>query len=107
MYKRGLVQVVSAPSKFLSFFVNRYVLIDIIATRDDVNEDVAMDVTNDEDNGIECQCCFADYPFVRTSLLSPFYLTSRPTVQNGSMSQSSPLLINLHLKLRITQLGLF
>jgi hypothetical protein len=38
-----------------------------------VNEDV-MDVTDDEDNGtgIECQCCFAEYPFVSAFLLSPF-----------------------------------
>ena len=46
-------------------------------TLDDVNGDVVMDVADDgEDNGtgIECQCCFADYPFVRTFLLSVFTL---------------------------------
>ena len=47
-------------------------------TQDDANEDGAMDFADDgEDDGtgIECQCCFADYPFVRTSLLSPFILS--------------------------------
>jgi hypothetical protein len=75
-------------------------------TMDDVNEDVVMGVAEDgdeNDTGIECQCCFADYPFVRTFLLSPFYLvlTSRPTVPNGSMPRSSPLLLDLYLNLRI------
>ena len=44
-------------------------------TPDDVNEDVVMDVAedgDDNDTGIECQCCFADYPFVRAFLLSRF-----------------------------------
>ena len=72
---------------------------------DDVNEDAVMDVADDgEDDGtgIECQCCFADYPFVR-AFLSPFsvILTSCPTVQNGSMPRSSPLLLNLYLNLRV------
>jgi hypothetical protein len=75
-------------------------------TPGDVNEDVVMDVAvdgDDNDTGIECQCCFADYPFVRAYLLSPFYLvlTSRSTVPNGSMPRSSPLLLDLYLNLRI------
>jgi len=72
-------------------------------TLDDVNEDV-MDVAEDgDDTGNECQCCFANCPFVRTFLLSPFYLvlTSRPTVPKGSMPRSSPFLLNLYLNLRI------
>jgi hypothetical protein len=75
-------------------------------TPNDVNEDVDMDVADDgddNDTGIECQCCFADYPFVRAFFLSSFYLvlTSRPTVQNGSMPRSSPILLDLYLNLRI------
>ena len=59
-------------------------------TLDGVNEDAVMDADDDDEvsgMGIECQCCFADYPFVRAFLLSVFYLvlTYRPTVQNGSM----------------------
>ena len=53
---------------------------------DNNDEDVVMDFADegeDDGTGIECQCCFADYPFVMTFLLSPFYviLTFRPTVQ--------------------------
>jgi hypothetical protein len=45
---------------------------------DDVNEDVVVndadDNPEDDSSDIECQCCFADYSFVRTSLLySVFY----------------------------------
>ena len=76
-------------------------------TLDDANVDAVMNVADDdgEDDGtgIECQCCFADYPFVRAFI--PFgqiflLLTSRPTVQNGSMPRSSPLLLYLYLNLR-------
>lgn len=41
-------------------------------TINNVNEDAVMnDAGNAEDDGggIECQCCFAEYPFVRASLL--------------------------------------
>ena len=44
-------------------------------TWDDANEDFVMDFADDgEDDGtgIECQCCFADFPFVRAFLLSTF-----------------------------------
>ena len=33
-------------------------------------EDVAIDNVNDAEDGIECQCCFADYPFVRIPMLN-------------------------------------
>ena len=53
------------------------------------NEDIVMDDFDDAegDSSIECQCCFADYPFVRTSLFYLFYLipTFCVSVQNGSM----------------------
>ena len=42
-------------------------------TPDDANEDAVVDAADDgEDDGtgIECQCCFADYPFVRAFLLA-------------------------------------
>ena len=42
-------------------------------TLDVANEDAVMNVADDEEEddgtGIECQCCFADYPFVRAFLL--------------------------------------
>jgi E3 ubiquitin-protein ligase RNF216 len=33
-------------------------------------EDVAIDNVDDAEDGIECQCCFADYPFVRIPMLN-------------------------------------
>ena len=47
-------------------------------TTADVNENVVMndadDNPEDDSSDIECQCCFADYPFVRTPLsYSIFY----------------------------------
>ena len=69
-------------------------------TLDEVNEDVFMDVVDDgEDDGtgIECQCCFADYPFVRAFLLSPFYvLTSRLSLKwfNAPRLTSSARLVS-------------
>lgn len=44
---------------------------------DDANEEAVMNVPEDEEDdgtGIECQCCFADYPFVRAFLLARFTL---------------------------------
>jgi hypothetical protein len=46
-------------------------------TMDHDNEDVVMDDADDAEDdggGIECQCCFADYPFVRTFSLYPLIL---------------------------------
>ena len=77
----------------------------MVEKADVINKNVVIDVSDDEDNGtgIECQCCFAEYPFVMASLLSPVYLvlTFRPTVRNGSVPRSSPLLLNLYLDLRV------
>ena len=45
------------------------------ATMDDVDENVVPDNADDEEDdgtGIECQCCFADYPFVRAAIFSSF-----------------------------------
>lgn len=50
------------------------------ATMDDVNEGVDTgdaDEAEDDGSGIECQCCFGDYPFVRVSLLYPFISTKK------------------------------
>ena len=45
---------------------------------DGVTEDADMDDADDAegDGSIECQCCFADYPFVRTSLFYLFFISS-------------------------------
>ena len=46
-------------------------------TVDGANEDGVMNAADDEEDdgtGIECQCCFADYPFVRAFLLARFTL---------------------------------
>ena len=46
-------------------------------TLDDANGDADMNVAEDgedDETGIECQCCFADYPFVRAFLLARFTL---------------------------------
>jgi len=74
----------------------------------DIDEDVVTDDVadgKDDGSGIECQCCFADYPFVRASLLCLFSaILTAPScfpVQHGPVSRSSPLLFNLHLSLRV------
>ena len=53
---------------------------------DAVIDDDADDGEEEDGNGIECQCCFADYPFVRPLIHHLFFiLTLSPQVQNGSM----------------------
>ena len=47
-------------------------------TLDDTNVDAVMNIADDgeeDDTGIECQCCFADYPFVRAFLLPVAHFT--------------------------------
>jgi len=67
----------------------------------DTGPEEEPDVADGE--GIECQCCFAEYFFVCISLSlrdGIFTLTS-PTGKYGSMSRSPPLLQDLHLSIRI------
>jgi len=56
----------------------------------------------EDGEGIECQCCFCEYPFVCSFIYQPHsykYSAHNLTGQNGSMPRSPSFLHNLHFSI--------